>query len=400
MSAPARSQAAPIGTTAPTARALAPDLARGVMLLAIAFAHAPLFVIDVERGAPAANAAFEVFHLLFIGNHARPMFAFLFGYGLVQMLNQRTRRGEEWPSVRKMLRRRGWWLIAFGFAHVALLMHLDILAAYGVSALLLVGLLRAKDSTLLWAVGLTLAPSTLVSALGLLGPVQDGVSTFTAGSLAAGTRGAGEMFVGRIASWPVVLIVEVIVLTPAVIFGMWAARRRILEEPERNRGFLSRMALVTLVVSTLGGLPVALIQIDAWSAPVGAMVAAAVAQPFTGYAGGIGMACLVGLAAIRLGRRQGPLTTAVAALGQRSMTMYLAQSVAFIVAFYPWALDLQDDLGLAGAGVVAVVTWLLSVLAADLMRRAGYRGPAENLLRRLVYRRSNAPARRGAAPAG
>lgn len=208
------------------------------------------------------------------------------------------------------------------------------------------------------------------------------------------------MFVGRIASWPVVLIVEVIVLTPAVIFGMWAARRRILEEPERNRGFLSRMALVTLVVSMLGGLPVALIQIDAWSAPVGAMVAAAVAQPFTGYAGGIGMACLVGLAAIRLGRRQGPLTTAVAALGQRSMTMYLAQSVAFIVAFYPWALDLQDDLGLAGAGVVAVVTWLLSVLAADLMRRAGYRGPAENLLRRLVYRRSNAPARRGAAPAG
>src|SRR5690606_18395667 len=100
VSAPARTQAAPIGMAAPTARALAPDLARGIMLLAIASAHAPLFVTDVNRGVPMANAVFEVFHLLFIGNHARPMFAFLFGYGLVQMLNQRTRRGEEWPSVR------------------------------------------------------------------------------------------------------------------------------------------------------------------------------------------------------------------------------------------------------------------------------------------------------------
>jgi uncharacterized membrane protein YeiB len=36
---------------------------------------------------------------------------------------------------------------------------------------------------------------------------------------------------------------------------------------------------------------------------------------------------------------------------------------------------------------VAVVTWLLSLVIADLMRRAGHRGPAEILLRRLAYRR-------------
>ena len=31
-----------------------------------------------------------------------------------------------------------------------------------------------------------------------------------------------------------------------------------------------------------------------------------------------------------------------------------------------------------------IATWLVAVLAADLRRRGGYRGPAASLLRRLV----------------
>jgi uncharacterized membrane protein YeiB len=41
-------------------------------------------------------------------------------------------------------------------------------------------------------------------------------------------------------------------------------------------------------------------------------------------------------------------------------------------------------MGLAASFGVAALTWLVSVAAADLMRRRGYRGPAESLLRRLV----------------
>ena len=66
------------------------------------------------------------------------------------------------------------------------------------------------------------------------------------------------------------------------------------------------------------------------------------------------------------------------------MTFYLFQSVVFAAVFSPLALGLQDRTGLAGSLGVAALTWLVSVLAADLMRRRGYRGPAEKLLRRLV----------------
>ncbi|MFC7101360.1 DUF418 domain-containing protein [Nonomuraea rubra] len=136
-----------------------------------------------------------------------------------------------------------------------------------------------------------------------------------------------------------------------------------------------------------GLLPAALIQAGVWADPSSAAVWAAVlAQPLTGYAGGIGMAALVALVAIRAGRRRNRLTTMVEALGQRSMSLYLFQSIAFLVIFYPYGLGLQDDLGLAGATLVAIGTWVVSLLLADLMRRVGYRGPAEILLRRLAYR--------------
>jgi len=47
--------------------------------------------------------------------------------------------------------------------------------------------------------------------------------------------------------------------------------------------------------------------------------------------------------------------------------------------------------GIAEIAVLAGVTWVLTVLLADLMRRSGYRGPAEVLLRRLTYRPIPAP---------
>ncbi|WP_336212826.1 DUF418 domain-containing protein [Nonomuraea sp. LPB2021202275-12-8] len=372
-------------------RALAPDLARGGMLLAIAFAHAPLFVVAVDRGSAVANGIAEFFHLLFVNNHARPMFAFLFGYALVQLLNRQTRRGGDWVGIRKLLRRRGWWLVVIGFVHVAVLAPIDILAAYGLGAVLLVGMLRVRDSVLLWTAGLTLVPATAMVAFAMWYPMSQRISTYAAGSVAAGTTGFWELLTVRVLSWPTSLVVGVIMVVPGVLAGMWAARRRVLDEPGRHRGFLVRATVITTIVSLAGAIPAGLIQTGVWARPSGAAVwAAAFAQPLTGYFGGIGMAGAIGLIAVAAGRRRGRLTVAVEALGQRSMSLYVFQSVVFIVVFYPYGFGLQDDLGLAGATGVAVATWLASLLVADLMRRAGHRGPAEILLRRLAYRRRGA----------
>lgn len=368
-------------------RALAPDLARGVMLLAITFAHAPLFVTHYDRGPGLANTIASFFDTLFVANHARPLFAFLFGYSLVQLLNGRLRRGDDWVSARKLLRRRGWWLVAIGLAHVVLLVPIDILAPYGLAAVMLTGLLRRSDRALLWTAGLVLVPATAAVGAVMSFSLSQGVPTYAKASVAAAGEGFWTLLADRVTTWPLSLPAGLLIVLPGVLIGMWAGRRRYLDEPERHRAFLVRVAVITTALSLAGGLPAALLQAGVWTDPsTPALWTAVLAQPLTGYAGGIGMAAVIALVAIAAARSRGRFTTAVEALGQRSMSGYLFQSVAFLLVFYPYGFALEDDMGLAGAMGVGAATWLASLLIADLMRRAGHRGPAEILLRRLAYR--------------
>jgi uncharacterized membrane protein YeiB len=81
----------------------------------------------------------------------------------------------------------------------------------------------------------------------------------------------------------------------------------------------------------------------------------------------------------RLAGRQSPIV----ALGQRSLSGYLFQSVAWLILFSPWALGLD---GTYAAVIAAVAVWVISLIAAQRMSETGYRGPAETLLRRIAYR--------------
>ena len=82
------------------------------------------------------------------------------------------------------------------------------------------------------------------------------------------------------------------------------------------------------------------------------------------------------------------MTRALAALGQRSLSGYLFQSVAWLLLFSPFTLALgrSDGSGLVSAGLAAVV-WLASLVMAHALGRWSLPGPAEALLRRLTYGR-------------
>ncbi|MER6948384.1 DUF418 domain-containing protein [Nonomuraea sp. NPDC000554] len=380
----------PLPTVAPTsatARSLAPDLARGFMLLLIALAHAPAFVSHWDLGPSALNTAAEFVRSLLAENQARPMFVFLFGYGLGQLYQRQRARGGDWTSTRKLLRRRSLWLIVIGFANTVVLVPFDVVAVYGLTLLVLAPLVRARDSVLWWTSALTLVPATALLA-------WQSVTALAAAAGGTSITMAQYMepdlvahLVASIPSWPVETAVSTVMVVPGMLLGVWASRRRILDDPERHAALLRRVTLIFVGVSVIGRLPMALLLTGAWttsSTPVAWAVA--VAHDLTGYLGGVGMAAAVGLVAIRLGRGHGPLTTALTALGQRSLTFYLLQSVVWLALFYPFTLDLRDDMGSAATFGIAVALWAASVLLAEWMRRAGHRGPAEVLLRRLSYR--------------
>ncbi|GIG86311.1 DUF418 domain-containing protein [Plantactinospora endophytica] len=376
------------------ARSLAPDLARGTMLLLIALAHAHMYLYGhgtLFRGYSTDGGTVDRvvagLQVLLVDGRALPMFAALFGYGLVRLADRRAASGADWPQVRGLLRRRSRWLIVFGFVHALLLFFGDILATYGLLGLVLVGMLRARDRTLLLVAGLWTLVFALVSVVPPFGVIESGptpLPTSAESPLAA--------IAPRVGTWAALTPMLALDVVTPLLLGIWAARRRLLDEPGRHRRLLTRVALGGIGLAVLGGTPLALIDARVWTDWTAATaVPAYVLHSLTGIGAGLGYAALAGLVAHRLSAARGVpgrVATALAACGQRSLTCYLLQSVAFVAVFSPWAGGLGGRLGDAGASAVAATVWLGTVLLAELMRRSGRRGPAEVLLRRLSYRKT------------
>lgn len=374
----------------PTGRSLAPDLARGLMLLLIALAHAPGFLSSWRSGMPLLDDVTLFVKSLVADNQARAMFVFLFGYGLGQLAHRHHTRGGDWPGLRGLLRRRSVWLVLIGFAHTVLLVPIDIVSIYGLALLLFTPLVRATDKTLTWTAAWTLVPATLLLAWQSVN-AQLGLEAGAPVTFAAFMEPNYGAHVLANVTKPAQALLGVVMVLPGMLLGIRAARRQFLDRPAEHRTTLRRAAVGLLALAVLGRLPAALLAAGMWhSNAIGVQWAVAVAHDLTGFAGGIGLAAAVGLAAARIGDRPGPVTTALAALGQRSLTFYLFQSVVWLALFYPFTLNLSDNVSLAGSYGIAAVVFIVSVLLAEWMRRTGQRGPMEVLLRRMSYPRATA----------
>jgi uncharacterized protein len=357
------------------------------MLLFIALANSHYFLNagKVFAGFPVTDSWLDRgvagFLAAFVDGRAYPMFALLFGYGLARILDRQQQAGVEWRQARKLLRRRSLFLIVLGFLHATLLYIGDILAAYGVLSFLLVRLLRWKDRTLLILAGLGFAFLALPSGDSLSTSTDPPDPTMLPASFLGG-------FVDRATVHPILAPLEAIGLFVPFLLGICAGRRRVLEQPERHLRLLRITAAVGIPVAVLGGLPVALTVAGVVERPnAGLLGGLGTLHDSTGYFGGLGYAALIALLAFRTGDRTGPLTRAVAAVGQRSLTCYLSQSVVWTLAFAPYAGDLSRRIGVTATAGLALATWLLTVLLAEAMRRRDYRGPFELLLRRVAYGR-------------
>ncbi|MGO4417650.1 DUF418 domain-containing protein [Streptomyces sp. MCAF7] len=376
-------------------RALAPDLARGAMLLIIALANVAGVVFAGEPGLDTTPEGadrglnFALFELV----HARgyPVFAVMFGYGLVQLARRQDASGATPKQVRSVLLRRNLWLVAFGFAHATLLYYGDFLGAYGIVGIVMtLVLLRRGDRfhrtvLVLWAlsaVEVLVIGAIVVSGIGGSGgsaPLPSG----HVDSLAAPDYLASVL--DRLGEWPM----HTLTVLPFIIItwlGMWAARRRVLEEPARHKALLKWTAVLGLGVAIAGGLPAALVgagwlHVDESAAGLMMMLHGA-----SGMFAGPGYVAVFGLIAIRA-TRPGPVVGALSALGRRSLSGYLFQSVAWLVLLAPFTLALGDRFGsptVTGL-TIAVTVWLMTVLVARLLDKRDQAGPAEIVLRRLTY---------------
>ena len=390
------------------ARAPAPDLARGVMLLLIVLANSAFYLHGAAGQGPhpldgsTADSVAQAILLVGVDLRVYPMFALLFGYGLVMIMRSRTARGASEAQARRQVQRRNLWLIVFGAVHALLLWGGDILGAYGLTGLLVVWLfLRRSDTVLLvWAaVGMVLLG--LVAALSVLGgraivageapAVDPGGELF--GLIHESVAGEGYLAAAgaRMVLWAIQTVVSQgplgIAVPVSILLGIWAARRRVLECPGEHRALLRWVAVVGIAVGWIGAVPHALTQVGVLESLRPALSSFAAPQMFTGIFCGIGYVALFGLLGDAYSRRPlGPVARAVSAVGARSMTCYVAQSVLCAPVLAAWGLGLGAHLSSATIAVYAVVVWLVTLAYAVVAEHAGRAGPLEALMRRLAYR--------------
>ena len=397
----------------------APDVARGFMLLLIAVANVPSWNTmpnGVESPASSVDAWWMFVRTLVVDHRAYPLFAMLFGFGLMTMINRRIASGTEtylaslpgvpegrepmpheaaWArematiDAYRLVRRRGWWMLLIGFVH-GLVFPGDIIGAYGLVAVLLANLLARKNYTALYII----AGIISVVALG---------SYLAAGALSAGTAptasGEGEqaisvgatlLWVGsNFLQWFVLLIVQVLIalIVPAAVIGARLADTDLIAHPERHRRLLVSVGLGGLALGALAALHSAL-----------TLVTPAMAWPwdfatteFFGLAGACGWLALLALYAggPRPDGRLTGLRRLASAVGRRSMTVYLSQTILFGTIFVIVPLLVTGRrlwVGQAAAALIALGVWLATMVLCVLLERGGHAGPFETLLRTAVAR--------------
>ena len=439
-------------------RSLAPDVARGLMLALIAIANVSWYLWrstgsvggtpHIPADGPLDSIAQAVMTVA-VDHRAMPLFAFLFGYGMVQFYRSRIDRGLAPGAVRTMMRRRHWAMLLLGALHAALLFFGDILGVYALSALVLVWWFFGRRSRTLriWVIVL----AALMAAFALFSIVSGVVLELFAPAEVTAEMASTDMGTGfvrplaydtpylvsvlyRFGLWAVSLPFAALMGAPLpILLGWLAARRRILDEPWRHVRLLRRTAVVGIGIGWLGGLPEALAILGLYSLPASAPWMLTGLTSLTGVACGIGYAALFGLLALRLEGRApaadaarpdpsgdrdlspaeraygvpredtapdrtrdlGVVERTLSAVGQRSLTFYLFQSLLLAPLMAAWGLGLGGTLSTAPALAIAFAVWLVSLPIAAWMGSRGMRGPAERLLRRMTYGKIDAaPATR------
>lgn len=406
-----------------TPRLLTPDVARGFMLLLIALANVTAW-LPTPRMAEAgtADTTWVLVRSMLVDGRAYPLFSMLFGFGLATI----AARYDDVAAAGRMLRRRGGWLIVFGLVH-AVVFPGDVLGAYGLTAVVLSALIAKRARQALIALAVFIAVLSAVSFYALTAMFDPAItSELTEAAAPAAMPDIIEMAVwSRITMWlaGTVGTVALTAVLPCVVIGVFIQYSGVLTRPWRHRGLLALTAVVGLAAAALLGLPYARVAVDD-----SLLLGGDVLHGLGSYPGGLGWLALIALVfasrqpstpnlsasassesrppepagsttppAADAGvtgrpatqvepRRAAGLAGALAAIGQRSLTAYLGQTILFAALFY----SLHATGALAGitpleGAAIAVAVWLATGVFCVVLARAGRPGPFEAIQRRLVY---------------
>ena len=366
---------------APSERQPALDVLRGAALLGILLVNVQLMagpqVIEQLFGLPdvAASTLERVIGGLIgwlVAGKFISSFSILFGVGAALIAERALARGR---APRRLLARRYGLLMLAGLAHMVLLFPGDVLFLYGVTGLVLLAFLRARDRTLgVWIIALFVLSAVALTALTVAeagtdidAATMELVTTALADAELSYATGA----YGGVVVWQALqsLFIQSSALVSLpwtlalFLIGMLAHRRGLSLDPAGGRATLVRLARVALPVGLVLNLPLLLTGPVAEAAStadvalpvlVGASIANAIGAPVLA----VGYLSALAVVVVDRGAERG-IRRRLAALGRIALTGYLLQSILALIVFFGFGA--YGSVALLGEPILGMLAFVVGV---------------------------------------
>ncbi|WP_448855806.1 DUF418 domain-containing protein [Corynebacterium camporealensis] len=408
-----------MSSTHRTPRMIVPDVARGLSLLGIALANvSTAWIITEDRRAAFFGGVLDdsiwdritvVLAALFVHMRGLPMFSTLLGFGVGLISMSLWRRRFPVGAAKGIIVKRYAFLLLFGVLHCLFLFYGDIMLFYGAAGMLMGAMLTLSDKALLRIAYVLLGLSLLLGiAMGVLGYFipelgENGTLTPEDMGMFSGLNSYGSLLLFQLFALLMQLfniVPSLFMLFPVMLIGFVWARRGVLADVPSHRRQLTTWVGIGAAVVVFIGLPWGLATIGVLPERL-----AAAFMMLNSFFGVLTGPALLALLALLLQGVQEKLWAgastpwwlwAFAALGKRSMSGYVSQSILFLLLVYPFTLHIGPEYGAFGQALMAIGVWLVTLVLACVLEAMDKPGPFEWVHRRLAYgktRRAELPQR-------
>lgn len=299
-------------------------------------------------------------------------FSILFGVGAALIAERALARGR---APRRLLARRYVLLTLAGLAHMVLLFPGDVLFLYGVTGLVLLAFLRARDRTLgVWIVALLMISTVALTALTVAEAGTDidaATMELVATALVDAELAYATGAYGGVVVWQALqsLFIQSSALVSLpwtlalFLIGMLAHRRGLSLDPAGGRATFVRLARVALPVGLVLNLPLLLTGPVAETASaadvalpvlIGASIAVAIGAPVLA----VGYLSALAVVVVDRGAERG-IRRRLAALGRIALTGYLLQSILALAVFFGFGA--YGRVALLGEPILGMLAFVVGV---------------------------------------
>jgi len=379
----------------------------GILMVNVHLMYEPMYsmMAGADPDASVKHIVAESFVKFFFEGKFYVIFSMLFGFGFFMFLNKSKDTGD---SALPVFKRRLFYLLLIGLAHIGLLWAGDILVFYALFGFLLILYRKATDKKIIrWAVILTVIPTFLMAlmvlVIDLFSQIPEAKAEMDAqfqgsmlainellnrASLVYSTGSFSEMVSVRFEEYFSLLVGGLFFFCPVVLAmfltGYLAGRKGIIANytshlPLFRKMFWWGMAIgaVTSALYTIAYRHAITNVPDGWSLLASSMH----------FAGGIslGLCYISGIVILFSKGRAAWLARNFAPIGRMALTNYLLQSLIGALLFHSYGLGLFGKVEMWQGIVMAMVIFTLQVMFSRWWLSRYRFGPFEWLWRSLTY---------------